>query len=139
MPPDPFIPIATHYKNTEGVDLLNPANQNAFRKEDMKVVSKVEVGGVVKEMYFGTDQSGIYISTDSEGNRFMLLIPTNASGNPIATYVTLSPADTDTVTYTFKGTRFKNLPDKIYYNNKLVWKIEDTPDGSNWNPITVIK
>lgn len=140
QPPPALIWIATHYQTSSGVDLLNPSAKGSFRKEDLKVVSKVEANGVIKDMYYGTDETGIDINVDGNGSSFIRLsIPTNVSVNPIATYVTLSASDTDTVTYTFLSTKYKYMPDKIYYNNKLVWKIEDTPPNSNWNPITVIK
>jgi hypothetical protein len=140
MVPDSHFLIITHFTNSAGEDLLNPGVKDSFRKEDLKVVSAVEVNGQRKETIYSWDEKGIEVNTDRDGKNFIrLALPTNAYSKPIATYVTLSPADTDTVTYTFESAKYKNLPDKIYYNNKLVWNINDTPEGSNWNPITIIK
>lgn len=138
-PPVAFISIDTFYKTDKGVDLLNSATPNSFKKQDLKIISKVDEKGTIKEVIFNQDGVGIFVDGITGFSYIEVTIPTNFGTNPLATYITLSPTITDTVTYTYGPTKYKYVPDKIYYNKKLVWEEVNIPSEGKFPPITIIK
>jgi hypothetical protein len=140
-PPPAFFVVRATYKTTQGQDLLNQTFSNSFKQSDIKVVSKIESNGIVKEVYYNDDDKGIevYFDDSLKSNYFDLSIPSNSGKNPIETIITLSKTDTDTVTYTYGPTKFKAVPDKIYYNKKLVWEAVNIPSEGKFPPIIVVK
>jgi len=140
-PPPPFFVLRTTYKTGQGQDLLNRAFPNSFKQSDIQVFSRVESNGVVKEVYYNEDDKGIevYFDDSLKSYYFDLSIPTNAGKNPIETIITLNKTDTDTVTYTYGPSKFKAVPDKIYYNKVLVWGTANIPNDGKFPPIIVTK
>jgi hypothetical protein len=141
QPPPSSIALGAAYKTPQGKDLLYPGSLNSFKKKEIKVVSKIDSSGHVKEIYLNGDEKGIVIFFDDELSLYFLNlnIPTNADKKPIETIVTLSPTDTDTVTYTFGKVNHPYFPDKIYYNKILAWEEANIPKGGRIPPIVVIK
>lgn len=142
QPARPFIVLRAVYKTGSGQDLLDQNKSNSFKKTDLKVLSKIDYGGTIKEVFFNNNENGIdvYFDDDLKSNYFDLSVPTNADKNPLETFITLSTTDKDTITYSFGYNRFKNVPDKIFYNKKLIWDANDIPSGEGkFPPITVIK
>lgn len=143
MPPRASIVISTFYKTASGADLLNSRTPNAYKEKDLKVISKVEERGVIKLRSYnqdGVDSVGIFIDDQTGFNYIELAIPTKAAVLPLETYIYLSPTKIDTATYTFEGSRFgTHIPDKIFYNKKLVWEVSKTPLDGNWPPITIVR
>ena len=141
--PEVFFVVRTIYKSSTGEDLLKQGLPTSFKKADLKVVSKIDFNGTIKEMTYNFNENGIdvYFDGDTNYNYFDLAVPTNAGKNPIETLITLSPTDKDTVTYTYGPTIFKYVPDKIYYNKKLVWEEATIPrsGAGRFPPIIVIK
>lgn len=125
-PPPQSIYIRTFYKSGNA-DLLDPTVPNSFKKNDLKVTSKIKVGGITKEVNY--DEGGIEVIWDNDFrmNYFGINVPTSYGKIPIATYVQLSPTDVDTVTYTFNGTQRHYIPDQIFYNKKIVWDLANAP------------
>lgn len=126
-PPPSAIYFRAFYKNQFGSDLLDTQIVGSYKEKEIKVISIVEKGGVQKEI--NLDDKGITIDYDAETRRNYLgvWIPTPAGyrGDPIATYVTLSPLDTDTITYTFTAANAtpRLYPEYVYYNKQLVWEL----------------
>ncbi|MCX8491184.1 MAG: hypothetical protein ORN54_08960 [Cyclobacteriaceae bacterium] len=139
QPPPSAIFIRTFYKSTAGADLLDQSRTGTFKKSELKIVSRVEVNGISKEVIYG--DSGVTVEWDNESRMHYLGInvPTNFKKNPIETYVHLSPTIVDTVTYSFLGKQRPYIPDKIYYNKKLVWDVVNVPDDGLWPSIIIIK
>lgn len=140
QPPTQVILISIFYKDKNSVDLLNPDMPESFKEKDLKVISKVEVNGVVKEMNY--DEGGIETFWDNEKKSyyFFLTIPSSYAKKPLETYVHLSPTIIDTVTYSFSiSPKFKYVPDRIYYNRNLVWDVINATQNNGWPPITIIK
>lgn len=138
QPPPQAIYIRTFYKSGNS-DLLDSTIPNSFKKNDLKVTSKIKVGDETREVSY--DEDGIEVTWDNDFrmNCFGIYVPTNYGKTPIATYVQLSPTDMDTVTYTFNGTQHPYIPDQIFYNQKMVWDVVNAPDNGRWPPITVVK
>lgn len=139
QPPPQIILINTFYKSANGVDLLNQNNPSGYKQKDLKVVSKMEVNGVTKEVIYEDKGIDVFWDDVTQLHYFGLLVPTSYGKKPLETYVTLSATLTDTVTYTFQNQQRPYIPDKIYYNKKLVWDVATVPSNSTWPPITIIK
>ena len=142
QPSPPFSVLRAVYKTSTGQDLLDQSKSNSFKTSDIKVISRVDYAGAVKDVSFNNDENGIkvYFDNDLKSYYFDLSVPTNADKNPIATFISLSSTVKDTVTYSFGYNRFKNLPDKIYYNKVLVWEAVNIPAGDGkFPPIVLIK
>ncbi len=139
QPPPQAIYIRTFYKSTDGKDLLNSSTTNGFKKSDLKVTSKIEINGSIREVNY--DDSGIDVYWDDalRMNYFGINIPTSYAKKPIETYVRLSQSLVDTVTYTFNSKQRQYIPDQIFYNKKLVWDVVNAPDDGLWPPITIVK
>jgi hypothetical protein len=139
QPPPQVIQINTYYKSGNGVDLLNQNNPIAYKQKDLKVVSKMEVNGVTKEVIYEDKGIDVFWDNVAQLHYFGLLVPTSYGKKPIETYVNLSATLIDTVTYTFQNQQRPYIPDKIYYNKKLVWDAATVPSNGTWPPITIIK
>lgn len=139
QPPPQVISIPTFYKTSGNVDLLNEYTPDHFKKSDLKVISRVVVNSITKDISYNDSGIDIYWDNNLNRNYFELLVPTSYGKTPIATYVQLSPTDVDTVTYTFNGTQHPYIPDQIFYNKKMVWDVANAPDNGRWPPITIIK
>lgn len=139
-PPDQFIAIRTFFKNKASADLLNADTPNSFKKSDIKIVSKVEIKGVVQDMdYYSEKGFNTYVDGQSGNYYLELAIPTNYAKTPIETLVTLSPTVTDTVTYTYT-LQGRYVPNQVFYNKVLVWDIVNAPVQEGfWPPITIVK
>ena len=140
---DPWFPQAvqvyTYYKTGDGVDLLNQSNPLAYKRDDLKIVSKIEEGGVTKEIMYEGKPIFLFLDNSTQMNYFGISIPTSYGKKPIETYVTLSPTVTDTITYTFKNPQRPNLPDSIFYNKVLVWVDDIDPKTGVWPTITIVR
>jgi|688.fasta_scaffold977026_1 hypothetical protein len=141
QPPVTFFVVRTTYKTTTGQDLLNQSLSNSFKQSDIKVISRIDFNGVVKEVYYNEDDRVIPVYFDNElkSYYFDLSVPTNAGKSPIETIVTLSKTDSDTVTYTYGPTIHRSFPDRVFYNKVLVWEAVDIPREGKYPPISVIK
>ena len=139
QPPSPMIIIKTFYKTSAGADLLNPGTPGSFKKADISVKHKIEVKGATQEVTY--NHTVIYVDDQTGFNYIELAVLTNFGKNPLETYVTLSSAVTDTVTYYFATpAKFQYIPDKVYYNKRLVWDAMNVKGGEGaWPPITIIK
>ena len=139
QPPSPMIIIKTFYKTSAGADLLNPGTPGSFKEADIFVRHKIEVKGATQEVTY--NHTGIYVDDQTGFNYIELAVLTNFGKTPFETYVTLSGAVTDTATYYFAtAPRFRNIPDKVYYNKQLVWDATNVKGGEGaWPPITIIK
>lgn len=141
VPPPTFFEVRATFKSTKGQDLLNPSNPNSFKQSDISVFSRIDFNRIVKDVYYNNDDKGIgvYFDNELQSYYFDLTVPSNDVKNPIATIVTLSKSDTDTVTYSFGSARNKGIPEKIYYNKIQVWDIVNLPREGKFPPINVIK
>jgi hypothetical protein len=139
QPPDQVIFIRTFFKNSSGADLLDSATPNSFKKGDIRIISKVEIKGVVQDMNYNEAQGlDIYVDGQSGFYYLELAVPTNYAKTPIETLITLSPALTDTVTYTY-SLQNRYVPNQVFYNQILVWDIANAPVEGLWPPITILK
>lgn len=141
QPPPPFFIVRTTYANAQGQDLLNQSLPNSFRQPDLDVFTRVERNGAVIVEYYNEDDKGISVYFDGTLNAsfFYLSIPTNFDKNPIETIIKLSPTDSDTVTYTFNPSKLEAVPDRIFYNDKLVWEVFNVPQEGQFPPIRIVK
>ncbi|NOS90817.1 MAG: hypothetical protein HOP30_02740 [Cyclobacteriaceae bacterium] len=133
------IQVYTYYKTSDGVDLLNQSNPLAYKRDDLKVVSKIEEGGVTKEIMYEGKPLFLFLDNSNQQYYFGISVPTRSGKKPIETYVTLSPTVTDTLTYTFENQQEPIIPDKIYYNKVLVWNGKIDPKTGKWPPIIIIR
>jgi len=140
---DPWFPQAiqvyTYHKTGDGVDLLNQSNPLAYKRDDLKIVSKIEVDGVTKEIMYEGKPIFLFLDNSTQMNCFGISIPTSYDKKPIEMYVTLSPTVTDTVTYTFQNQQEPIIPDKIYYNKVLVLNGNIDTKTGKWPTITIIR
>lgn len=140
QPPDQIIIIRTFYKTGAGVDLLDSSNGGSFKKGDIKIISKVEIDGTVRDVnYYEEEPLGIFLDGQSGSYYIELVLPTNYAKTPVMTLVTLRPSLTDTVTYTY-NLQNRYVPNQIFYNRDLVWDIVNAPVQEGlWPPITIVK
>ena len=139
-PPTPqAIQIYTYYKTSAGIDLLNQSNPLAYKRDDLQIVSKIEVNGVTKEIMYEAKPLFLFLNNSTQQYYLGISVPTKYAKKPIETYVTLSPTVTDTLTYTFENPQRPSIPDKIYYNKELVWIDDIDPQTGLWPTITIIR
>lgn len=138
-PPSAVISVPIFYVTNTNVDLLDQAASASFKKNDIKVTTSVEQNGSAKEL----DPNEVPLSIDYDNSLqkhfFYLLVPTNYQKNPIRTIIRLSTTVTDTVTYTFLSKSRPYVPDKLFYNKKMVWDVANAPVEGAWPPITIVK
>ena len=140
VPPLPsIILIPTLYTTDGNLDLLDPSVVGSFKENDIKVTTTVEQNGILKELDPSETPIRIGYNNAIRKNYFYLPVPTNANKNPIRTIVQLRQGIVDTVTYSYQGKQRPHIPDKIYYNKKLVWEVVGVPDEGSWSPIIIIK
>lgn len=138
-PPVAYISIDTFYKSDKGADLLNSATPNSFKKQDIRIVSKLDQNGTLKEVNYNSAGVDIFVDGNVGYSYIEVTIPTNFGVNPLATFITLSPTVTDTITYSYGQSKYQYIPDKIFYNKKLVWEVANIPSDGKFPPITIIK
>lgn len=139
QPTPQAIPIYTYYKTSDGMDLLNQSNPLAYKRDDLKIVSKIEVDGVTKEIMYEAKPIFLFLDNLTQQYYFGISVPTKYAKKPIETYVTLSPTVTDTLTYTFENPQRPTIPDRIYYNKVLVWVDDINPQTGLWPTITITR
>ncbi len=139
QPPPQTIYVRTFYQSSTGADLLDTNTPNAFKRSDLKVISKMIVNGVTKEIIYEDNGIDIYWDNEVRRNYFGITLPTNYGKTPIETYVRLSANIVDTVTYTFNSKDRLYIPDQVFYNKKLVWNIANAPTNGLWPPISIVK
>jgi hypothetical protein len=138
-PPPSFIFISTFYTTSGNADLLDSATPGSFKEKDLKVATTVEQNGILKQLDTTEIPITIEFNNIVRKNYFYLFVPTNYGKNPLSTFIHLSSTITDTLTYTFLDKGRPYVPDKIYYNKRLVWDVENAPKDGPWPPITIVK
>jgi hypothetical protein len=144
VPHSPQPPPSTNifravYQSASGEDLLALKTPSAYKASDLKVISKLEINGVVKVENYDPDGLKIFWDEELKMNYFKMTLPTNAGKNPIETYVYLTSTDVDTITYDFQNTTKQYLPRYMFYNKKKIWDVADTPANGLVQPIVVTK
>jgi hypothetical protein len=137
VPPDQVIMLRTFYKNSAGDDLLNASVPGSFKKDEIKIISKVEINGVVKDMDYYEQGFGLWVDSQSAFYYMELVLPTSYAKAPIKTLVTLRPSLTDTVTCIYPQNDY--FPSQVFYNKALVWEKPAAPFVGQWPPITIVK
>lgn len=139
QPPRDTNGIRAVYQSVNGEDLLSPKTPNSYKETDLKLVSKIEINGVVKEINYNQDGLKIFWDDELKTNCFIMTLPTNVAQNPIETYVYLTRTDVDTITYDFQNSRLPSIPRYIFYNKRRVWDVAEAPSEGLLQPIVVTK
>ncbi len=133
--------IRTFIKNKNNDDLLDAKTVGRYNQKDLKVIIPIDRkdGGHLIDTVAFIDNE---IEFDAESNRrfIWILFASNYKQLPLATYLHLSPTDVDTITYEFwrSGSTYQYQPQKLYYNKKLVWEMNEVQTGNEWDPPLII-
>ncbi|MFM9837817.1 MAG: hypothetical protein ACKVOQ_06095 [Cyclobacteriaceae bacterium] len=145
-PPHEYWYIHTYYKTNKGASLLNSNTPDYFKPSEISVKTIVLVNEIETEEYYGNDKNGVRVQEngDQQGNTLLLNLPVKyGNRKPIMTLIRLRPNLTDTVTYSFNNRLIeldREIPDLIYYNQKLIWDFSKAVAGEFMpNSITIIK
>jgi hypothetical protein len=145
-PPLAVIAVRATFKTTQGKDLLNPSNPDTYKQENVKVTSKVSKNGSIIDINYNSETIIFYYDEELKSYCFDMNIPCNADKDPIESMVTLSPTNTDTITYTFVPSKYvyrensnSEIPNKIFYNKVLVWQSSDIPKNARYQPMEIVK
>lgn len=106
--------------DSNGNDLLNPENSNAYTEKDIKLF--ISDQGQMKEVLAGnTDYPGDLMIFPTNNSKYMLRVFTP---QPV-TYIQWKGTDMDTIQCEFSQTDNSKICTKVWYNSKLVF------DGKN--------
>jgi len=107
-----------------GIDLLNPANANAYLEESIKIYYLQN--GEVKEVYNSNadnPRNFRIVSPENSGDEkyFMLLFLNNLESENAITYIEWNETDTDTLRANFRTGKGYTILSKTWYNDVLIF------------------
>ncbi|MDX1279507.1 MULTISPECIES: hypothetical protein [Flavobacteriaceae] len=108
-------------KDSDGVDLLNPENPNAYLEEDIYL--KYLVNGEEQNVYYGhQDHPKNLFIFEHEGTYRIRVFPnTEASEEFPITYIYWSETDRDTIKCAYNRYGNSIVCDKVWFNGDLIW------------------
>ncbi|MFK5958964.1 MAG: hypothetical protein QM495_08870 [Lutibacter sp.] len=112
-------------KDSNGNDMLNPNNQNAYLSDNIKIYY-VKADGGSEEIYYPNLSSPrnfrIITPEDSQENIYAFqLFPNTYVMEDAITYIEWNNTETDTIKTNYRYGKNYTICDKIWYNNVNVW------------------
>lgn len=113
--------LALRISSPQGIDLLNPNNENAFVSDNIRLYYKI--GDQVTQFYDGADIAFYYavITPESSGtdSYYITLSMNMATDENATTYIKWNETDTDTIVANYAGKSPKH-PVKVWYNGSVI-------------------
>lgn len=108
----------------EGIDLLNPNNENSFLTETIKIYYLID--GDVQEIYnsnLSLPRNFKIVSPEDSGieEYYMSIFLNNSVPEDAITYVEWNETDTDTIRANFNNGNNHSILTKAWYNEELVF------------------
>lgn len=123
-----------------GVDLLNPANTNAFLEENIKIYYLID--GVMEEVNdpnMDNPRNFSINEPEATGDKYWMELLLNIACDSTdlygTTYIKWNDTDTDTIQCDYKSESDYTIITKVLFNNKVVWE----GDGLNGRYFEIVK
>ena len=122
----PDIDIEFYLKASDGIDLLNPENEQALTETDISIYYLDNINGDNKVKVDQNVYSISYIDT-THLYRFRTLVNEKTSNNYSYTTIKWGNRGEDTIKCSIKQPYHIKQIDTVWINNKLIWEFQKGP------------